>query len=158
MSNFYKLFGVSEDFDRFQTSYILPRIVLAIIRLIIALYIFSALIYKLCHDDAKNRQQSFSYFTNLTYWGLGFYFLASAFHGVRKTPQEWPRPLRLLHSLFYTTIINYPLLVTIVYWTLLAPDSGPFTSPYFAWSNVCPSYLSPRPVRADWECRSRSMR
>ncbi|KAF8253046.1 hypothetical protein K440DRAFT_535035 [Wilcoxina mikolae CBS 423.85] len=145
MPSVYTLFNVPTPFDphnRFQTSYILPPSILFFIRALIGIYIFAALIYKLSYDDAKDRDQHFSYFTNLTYWGLGFYFITSAFHtgvyakkGVASL-ETWKKPLQLAHTVFYTTVINFPLLVTIVYWAILAPDEQPFLSPYFAWSNV----------------------
>ncbi|KAF8540375.1 hypothetical protein BDD12DRAFT_917070 [Trichophaea hybrida] len=145
MPSIYTLFNVPTPFDpynRFQTSYILPPSILFFIRALIGIYIFTALIYKLSHDDTINREQSFSYFTNLTYWGLGFYFITSAFHtgvyakkGVAPLG-TWKKPLQLAHTVYYTTVINFPLLVTIVYWSILAPAEKPFLSPYLAWSNI----------------------
>lgn len=149
-SRFYKLFHVDQPFDvtnRFQTSYILPPVVLAAIRLVISLYTFTTLIYRLAADDDKERDDYLCYFTNLSYWGLAFYFLVAAFHGFRyhrtgSAPlQRWPRILQLLHGVLYTTIVNYPLLVTIVYWVLLAPTDSPLATTFSAWSNVCPPKL-----------------
>lgn len=89
-------------------------------------------------DDVK---RSFSYFTILTYWGIAFYFLVAAIHtltyAIRGRPllDSFPRPLQALHSLFYTTIVTFPFLVTIVYWVLLYENPW-FTSEFLAWSNI----------------------
>lgn len=146
MSRFFALFHVDRPFDvtnRFQTSYILPPVVLAAIRLVVFLYIFTTLIYKLVATDDDGRADHLCYFTNLTYWGLCSYFLVAAFHGFQyhrtgTAPlQHWPPILQLLHGVLYTTIINYPVLVTIVYWVLLAPTDSPLATTFSAWSNVC---------------------
>ncbi|CUS10191.1 unnamed protein product [Tuber aestivum] len=144
-----KLLGVGSPFDptnRFQTSGILPPVVLGCTRLVIACYIFAALFYRIARssviDGSKSTRDSFSYFTNLTYWGLGCYFavasahtLAYAFRG-RAPLEKWPKVLQFLHSLLYTTVITFPFLVTVVYWIILAPDESPFDTRYSAWSNI----------------------
>lgn len=86
-------------------------------------------------------RHSFSYFTNLTYWGLAFYFFFSALHTVSYVRtgspllSRWPRPLQALHSFFYTTVVTFPVLVTVVFWAILY--SGPwFPVTFNAWSNV----------------------
>jgi hypothetical protein len=85
--------------------------------------------------------QSFSYFTVLTYWGIAFYFLFASIHTFtyarHGTPalNRWPRLLQVLHSFFYTTIVTFPFLVTIVFWAILYV--GPwYTREYDAWSNI----------------------
>ncbi|OLN84327.1 hypothetical protein CCHL11_05975 [Colletotrichum chlorophyti] len=85
--------------------------------------------------------RSFSYFTILTFWGLGFYFLVSAVHTFTYarsgTPllDRFPRFLQALHAFYYTTVVTYPFIVTIVYWGVLY--SGPWYSLQFeAWSNI----------------------
>jgi hypothetical protein len=46
-----------------------------------------------------------------------------------------PRPLQALHSFFYTTVVVYPFIVTIVYWVVIY--TGPWFPEAFAgWSNV----------------------
>jgi hypothetical protein len=77
----------------------------------------------------------------LTYWGIAFYFLFASFHTFTYarygTPalNRWPRLLQVLHSFFYTTIVTFPFLVTIVFWTILYV--GPwYTDKYDAWSNI----------------------
>jgi hypothetical protein len=86
-------------------------------------------------------QASFSFFTTLTYWGLGFYFLAAAIHtftyarsGVALL-DRFPRPLQALHAAFYTTVTVYPFVVTIVYWGVLFSGEW-FTEVFSGWSNV----------------------
>ncbi|PWW78782.1 hypothetical protein C7212DRAFT_273109 [Tuber magnatum] len=144
-----KLLGVGSPFDptnRFQTSSILSPAVLACTRLLIACYIFTALFYRIARsaliDGSQGTRDSFSYFTNLTYWGLGCYFAVAAAHTLhyalsgRAPLERWPKVLQFLHSLLYTTIITFPFLVTVVYWTILAPDESPFGTTYLAWSNI----------------------
>ncbi|KPI37229.1 uncharacterized protein AB675_1567 [Cyphellophora attinorum] len=83
---------------------------------------------------AEGIRQSFSYFTYITYWGLAFYFFFASLHSfsyARSTRhrtnstnttkptfllQRWPRSLQILHSIYYSTITCFPLLVTTVYW------------------------------------------
>ncbi|KAA8892927.1 hypothetical protein FN846DRAFT_595758 [Sphaerosporella brunnea] len=152
MSKFFKLFNVSTPFDgtnRFQTSYLFAPMVLAIIRLTISTYIFTTLVYRLVRAgiwSPADVRSHWSYFTNLTYWGQGFYFMFAGFHtfvyarkGIAPL-QKWPRILQLLHGVLYTTVCTYALVVTIVYWALIAPDSapgdGPFASVFSTWSNI----------------------
>lgn len=119
-----KFLGVGSPFDptnRFQTSSILSPAVLACARLLIACYIFAALFYRIARsaviDGSHATRNSFSYFTNLTYWGLGCYFAVAAVHTLvyafsgRAPLERWPKVLQFLHSLLYTTIIIFPLLV-----------------------------------------------
>ncbi|KAG0638375.1 hypothetical protein HOY80DRAFT_967841 [Tuber brumale] len=144
-----KLLGAGSPFDptnRFQTSSILPPVVLACTRLLIACYIFAALFYRIARSAVINgsheTRNSFSYFTNLTYWGLGCYFAVAAVHTFvyafrgRAPLGRWPKVLQFLHSLLYTTIITFPFLVTVVYWVILAPDENPFDTTYSAWNNI----------------------
>jgi len=77
----------------------------------------------------------------LTYWGLAFYFFFSALHtfSYLRTGSpllsRWPRPLQALHAFFYTTVVTFPILVTVVFWAILY--SGPwFPVAFDAWSNV----------------------
>lgn len=84
---------------------------------------------------------SFSYFTSLTFWGLGFYFLAAAFHTFTYASSgvalldKFPRPLQALHSALYTTIIVYPFVVTVVFWARLYSGTW-FPETFAGWSNV----------------------
>ncbi|RYP54008.1 hypothetical protein DL768_001158 [Monosporascus sp. mg162] len=100
-------------------------------------------------ERCGSTKASFSFFTVLTYWGIAFYLLVAAVHtatyarnATSRGPllARFPRPLQALHSLFYTTVITYPLLVTIVYWAVLYPTSfgaaGGFPNVYTAWGNA----------------------
>ncbi|PWN53572.1 hypothetical protein IE53DRAFT_144999 [Violaceomyces palustris] len=57
-------------------------------------------------------------------------------------PRSWlsstfPRPLQFFHTLLVSTISTFPLIVTIVFWTLLTGQgSEPFRSTYYAWDNI----------------------
>lgn len=146
MERLYRLAKVDSPFDpsnRFESSYILNAYVLAGYRLIISLYCFATLIFRLAYSSKSGEDagESFSYFTNITYWGLGFYFLFAGYHTFQyarygQAPlQRWPKILQFLHSLYYTTIVIFPFLVTAVYWALLAPPNW-FPDVYGAWSNI----------------------
>ena len=93
------------------------------------------------HSACHRAGDSFAYFTVLTYWGLAFYFLVAAIHtGVyaatgRPLLDRLPRPLQALHSLFYSTIVTFPFIVTIVFWAILYEDPW-FPRPFDAWRNV----------------------
>jgi hypothetical protein len=115
-------------------------------------------------------RDSFSYFTVLTYWGIAFYFLVSSVHTItyaisgRPLLDRFPRPLQALHALFYTSIVVYPFIVTIVYWGRLYSGTW-FTEEFGAWSNlsqhamnsvfalfeiVVPRTDTPQPVHMLW--------
>jgi hypothetical protein len=159
---------VESPFDRsnrFQTSYIFTPLALAILRLVLCLYTFTTLVYDLIHSaqvDHIDVGRHWSYFTNIAYWSIGFYFLFSSLHGfvyVRTGTApllRWPRFFQAAHGILYTTVTTFPILVytasiltgvvrfcmangyirTVVYWTLLAPDGDPLRSRFTAWVNV----------------------
>jgi len=148
MSKFYARLGVTTPFDplhTYTTSWLLPPLLLALIRSFLSLYAFCTIFtifgYNDSHHEAIDNRQWFSYFTNLTYVGLAFYFLFSAIHTWsywrtgKALLQSWPRPLQALHAVFYSTVVTFPFLVTIVYWGVL------YKNPWFpvvedAWSNI----------------------
>lgn len=156
MSRSYHHLGVDSPFDpthRYATSWLLPPLVLAIIRALFSLYAFVTIFTIFGYDDSHQlsykARQWFSYFTNLTYCGLAFYSLFSALHTFsyartgKAWLQRWPRPLQAAHAIFYTTIVTFPFLVTIVYWGVL------YKNPWFsdveeAWTTVRQSLLSHR--------------
>lgn len=144
------LFGVdptTDDKHHFETSWILPPAILAGLRGLISLYIFTSIFvfwgWFGTHNDHASIGHSFSYFTWLTYWGIGFYMLFATIHtafyartGHSVLLDRWPRAFRVLHSLLYVTITTYPFLVTVVFWVIL------FTPPWYkktftGWQNVC---------------------
>ena len=148
MPSFWALMGVDIPFDptaRFATSWLLPASALAACRLLFALYAFATQIVVYALSGDVSDRQSFSYFTVLGYWGLACYLLVAGLHSLSYARsggfargywlQRWPRALQAAHSLFYTTIVVFPIIVTIVYWTVLYRP--PFFPEMFnAWSNV----------------------
>jgi len=127
---------------RFSTSWLVKANTLFLLRAIISLYIFASIIAKLSYYGANEPTKTgpdFSYFTSITFWGLAFYFAFAALHSATywrtgsPALARWQVVLRALHSIFYSTITVYPILVTIVYWSLLY--SG-FNSKFNVWSNV----------------------
>ncbi|KAK5275063.1 hypothetical protein LTR40_013713, partial [Exophiala xenobiotica] len=135
---------VPTDIRPFTTSWLLPPLALSLLRLLFFTYCLATQltnwIYDGVHSSAHLIGQEFSYFTNLTYWGILFYSLVAGVHTLTYTLkggswlETWPRPLRALHSFFYTTIVTLPFLVTIVYWAVLY--DGPWFPVIFdGWSN-----------------------
>ncbi len=114
--------GPFDPTNRFETSWILPPGVLFGIRALISLYTFTTYFtifgWNGSHQLSRDSRQSFSYFTDLTYWGLAFYFAFSALHTgsywLTGTPllAHWPKTLQIAHSMFYATIVIYPWVVT----------------------------------------------
>lgn len=137
---------------KFVTSYIFPPWWLACIRLLFALYTLVASVFILVWESKQPGGRSildshFSYFTHLSYTGICAYFFASSVQTFAYAKnknrgkhleyplQHWPRILRYLHGLLFTTIVTFPILVTIVFWALLS-SSSTFATPYSAWSNI----------------------
>ncbi|KAK9416245.1 putative FAR-17a/AIG1-like protein [Seiridium unicorne] len=144
MFNIWFLSGVTAPFDssnRLITSAFMPPLVLGLIRLTFAVYGVAGIFIKLIIAKDESAGASFSYFSNITYWGITFYLLFSSFHGLAYALRgvyplaQWPKFLQALHLLLYSTIVNYPFIVTIVFWSL---QYGPekLASPYLAWSNI----------------------
>ncbi|KID72161.1 uncharacterized protein G6M90_00g027930 [Metarhizium brunneum] len=135
--------------NRFATSWLLPPWMLLACRALISVYIFTTLFFIMGYTCAHASlggcltvRRSFSYFTVITYWGLGFYFAAASVHtltymvrGGRPLLASFPRPLQALHSLFYTSIVTLPFLVTAVYWAVLYKAPW-FELPFDGWHNV----------------------
>jgi hypothetical protein len=106
---------------RFSTSWLVNAPTLFLIRAIISLYVFVSIITKLSYysvHELANDGKDFSYFTSLTFWGLAFYFAVSALHAItywwsgRPALARWGVVLQALHSILYSTITVYPLIVT----------------------------------------------
>ncbi|KAL8823779.1 MAG: hypothetical protein Q9191_005556 [Dirinaria sp. TL-2023a] len=148
MKSVYDLLGATKPFDpsyRFVTSWLLPPVALAIIRFLLSLYVFTTIFFTFgwydSHHQSITARQSFSYFTDLGYWGLAFYFLFSSLHTFsylrRGGPwlHRWPRPLQAAHAIFYTTIVTYPILITAVFWAILYKGHW-FPVIFNAWSNT----------------------
>jgi len=111
---------------RFSTSWLLPTPVLGGLRLLIALYIFTTIstvlgIVSIQWHDKADAGSQFTYFTVLTYWGLGFYFLVSGVHSLmtasrgKSLLQNTGRVYdiaRWLHAAFYASVTVFPFIVT----------------------------------------------
>ncbi|EMD70021.1 hypothetical protein GGP41_000176 [Bipolaris sorokiniana] len=131
------------DPTRFVTSWALPPSLLFGYRVLLALYAFTTLFtifgWNATHGRSEESRHSFSFFTVLTYWGLAFYYAFSAVHTASywltgtSFLARWPKPLQVAHSMFYSTIVVYPWIVTIVFWALLAAD---FPTTFSIWSNT----------------------
>lgn len=144
------LMGADPSQDRlhaFETSWLFSPFVLGCIRALLSLYSFTTIFFIFgwqgTHGQSVNSRRSFSYFTNLSYWGIAFYLLVAAIHsfvysrtGRSLFFEKTPRFLRALHSLLYTTVVVFPFVVTIVYWALLFNGTW-FPDVFNAWSNVC---------------------
>lgn len=144
----YEWFDVSAPFDpacRLVTSPFFSPLSLGALRVLFAVYSLVTTITVLVFESVRfhDSRSFFSYFTDLSYIGLVAYFWASGIQtiafvisGQKAYPlQKWPRILQLLHTLLYTTITIFPIIVTVVFWTLLA-SSSTFRTQYSAWSNV----------------------
>lgn len=144
----YSHLGVPHPFDptdRYTTSWLLSPRLLSACRLLISLYVFTTIFFIFgwdgSHQLAQSSRRSFSYFTDLTFWGLAFYFLVSGLHTWRYARaghswlRVWPRPLQAAHAVFYTTVVTFPFLVTIVYWSILYSGHW-FPVVFNSWSNV----------------------
>ncbi|TGZ82175.1 hypothetical protein EX30DRAFT_340064 [Ascodesmis nigricans] len=130
---------------RYFTSWLISPFALSLLRGIIALYVFVTLIYTLAYSSVNNPQRvgrHWSYFTNITNWSEAFYFLFAAGHGAwyarngRVPLEQWWKLLRFAHGLLYTTVLTFPILVTLVYWIILAPSDDVFTSRFETWNNI----------------------
>lgn len=136
--------GQWDPSNRFETSWLVSPYTLFFFRAFFSLYAFTTLFFILgwncTHGMCENSATTWSYFTTLTYWGLAFYFLVSSVHTFsyarwgKPLLDSWPRTLQLMHGAYYSSITSFPLLVTIVYWTLLY--SSWFTTDFAAWTNI----------------------
>ncbi|KAJ7184732.1 hypothetical protein C8R46DRAFT_1064935, partial [Mycena filopes] len=119
--------------------------VLAAIRLSVAAYTFVTLVFTIVWAIVVTKDAAgfFSYFTHLTYCGLCAYFLASgtqtalyARRGAKAYPlQRWATPWRFLHLALLSTITVFPILVSIVFWGVIA-DKSTFDNRYDAWNAI----------------------
>ena len=128
----------------FVTSWLLTPTLLALYRLVFALFGWTNLISGWIYDgirDPKDIGPQFSYFTDLTWWGITCYMTIGAAHTYVYSRKGytwldgWWRPLQALQSLFYTTVVVFPFIVTIVYWAVLY-DGPWFVASMEAFRNV----------------------
>ncbi|TFK26016.1 hypothetical protein FA15DRAFT_638287 [Coprinopsis marcescibilis] len=123
-------------------------LVLAVLRLILAVYTLLTLIIVL-QENVRRRpgQISFAFFTTLSFIGICAYLFASGVQtllyalksrqGASGYPlqQSWPRVLQALHVLLYTTVTTFPFIVTIFYWSVLSSPNI-FAETSRAWNNI----------------------
>ncbi|KIW33001.1 uncharacterized protein PV07_04506 [Cladophialophora immunda] len=165
-NNVYRLLGYTDPFDKnhtFVSSWALHPVIHGCLRVLLGLYVFTAIIYSYIwfsgnidiyhlHDvdeptyttviGSSAIGRSFSYFTYLSYYGQGFYFLVTAAHGFfyAKTGTSWlharfPPSLQVLHSLYYSMVTCFPILVTLTFWCTMYV--GPwYTVTFDAWANI----------------------
>ncbi|KAL8866981.1 MAG: hypothetical protein Q9174_005956 [Haloplaca sp. 1 TL-2023] len=142
------IFGAAQPFDpyhRYTTSWILPPILLAIVRVLLSIYAFTTVFFIFGWNGVRQRDDLnrhwFSFFTNLSYCGLAFYFLFSSLHTFsyvrngKSWIQNWHTSLQIAHAAFYTTIVTFPILVTVVYWALLYSGIW-FANDFQGWTNT----------------------
>ncbi|KAJ8093977.1 hypothetical protein PM082_009862 [Marasmius tenuissimus] len=153
-ATFKQLVGVHEPvFDpscKLVTSPFFSSTVLAVIRFLVGLYAVTTLVIMLVSDGVGKGQagENFSFFTTLTYIGICAYywaaFVQTACYELERRKkggrvgyplQRWPKFLQSLHLILGTTIITYPIIVTVVFWALLA-NSETLGSPMKIWRNV----------------------
>jgi len=111
----------------------------------VATYTFVTLVFSIVWGIVVTKDAAgfFSYFTHLTYCGICGYFFAAGFqtalyarHGQKAYPlQRWAKPWRFLHLLLLSTITAFPILVSIVFWGVIA-DASTFDNRYDAWSAI----------------------
>jgi hypothetical protein len=149
MPRFLVLFGADPDLDSlhpYETSWLLSPGLFAGLRALIGAYLWATIIviysWDSAHGETKTNKESFSYFTFLNLWGMAFYFLVAFVHTIlyARTGRSVifnriPRFFRALHSFFYTCNTTFPILVLIVYWSILYSNPW-FPEVFTAWQNV----------------------
>jgi len=104
--------------ERHHTSWLLAPLPFALLRALLSLFILLVRIIVLALESTEAKAHDTSYFTNLTYWGLGFYFAFAALHSAsyarngRIWLESWPEWLRWADSALYATVTVYPFVVT----------------------------------------------
>ncbi|EEP81900.1 predicted protein [Uncinocarpus reesii 1704] len=121
--SFNTLMGADHSNDSlffFETSWLFTPFVFAALRGLVAFYTFFTIFFifgwRGTHGDNISNKQSFSYFTNLTYWGIAFYFLVASLHTFvyaargRSVSQHAMPPLFSLFEIIFSTAPNSPVL------------------------------------------------
>lgn len=146
----------------FFSSWLLPPLALALLRAVLSIYCFTTIFYSFgwfAHNidvfhlkdinlpeitfslGASAIGKSFSYFTYLSYWGQAFYFAVSSMHTLvywrtgRTWLERWPRWLQVAHSVFYTSVVCFPAMVSAIYWCSMFVDKW-YTLDFDQWSNT----------------------
>ncbi|OAT08914.1 hypothetical protein BDBG_04509 [Blastomyces gilchristii SLH14081] len=136
----------NDPLHHFETSWLFYPLVFGILRLTIFFYCILTAVISFAVEGASGHAiddaRSFSYFTSLSFLGVLVYFLVAGIHTVLYARQgrsvlfdKWPRWLRALHSLLYTTIVCYPFVVVAIYWSLLY-KAGSVQSQLWVWGNI----------------------
>ncbi|EQL29267.1 hypothetical protein BDFG_08076 [Blastomyces dermatitidis ATCC 26199] len=136
----------NDPLHHFETSWLFYPLVFGILRLTIFFYCILTAVISFAVEGASGHAiddaRSFSYFTSLSFLGVLVYFLVAGIHTVLYARQgrsvlfdKWPRWLRALHSLLYTTIVCYPFVVVAIYWSLLY-KAGSVQSQLGVWGNI----------------------
>ncbi|GJJ75550.1 hypothetical protein EMPS_07908 [Entomortierella parvispora] len=122
--------------NRIVTSNLVSPKVLAAVRFVELLYVSAAMIS--VWATASSAGEYFRYFTNLTYFGLFSYLLAStiwSFGYLRQPVSERAQWVKLgnpwwgrAHWLLYSTVATYSIVVPIVFWTLLTAGMSSWSS------------------------------
>ncbi|KAJ7290378.1 hypothetical protein C8J57DRAFT_1114412 [Mycena rebaudengoi] len=154
MKSISALLSLDGPFDgrhQLVTSPFFSARVLATLRLAVAFYTLVTLVFSIVWGAVVEKDVAgyFSYFTHLTYFGICGYFFAAGFqtalyarHGEKAYPlQKWPKALRFLHLALLSTVNAYPILVSIVFWGLLA-SAQTFSNRYDAWSAISTHLLN----------------
>ncbi|KAF4555994.1 Hypothetical protein D9617_2g059610 [Elsinoe fawcettii] len=162
ISRSYRRTTSTPHFVRHITSWFLPPLALACIRALFSVYIFATILttigLQLGSNNARAAQVSFSFFTVLTWYGLGFYSAVSAIHGFIYSARGraglasnsgsiydaeagqvdraggFKGVLRWAHGWYYATVTTFPFIVTAVFWGLLA--NGALYDTFSTWNNI----------------------
>ncbi|KLJ05894.1 hypothetical protein EMPG_10676 [Blastomyces silverae] len=135
-----------DSLHHFETSWLFRPVLFGILRLTIFFYCLLTIIITFALESARgnglDNGRFFSYFTSLSFLGVLFYFLVAGIHTLLYARQgrsvlldKWPRWLRALHSLFYTTIVCFPFVVMAIYWALLYKE-GSVQPQFQVWGNI----------------------
>lgn len=132
-------FGLDTPFDEqplLVTSPLFSPLVLALVRLLVAIYTTTVLVFGLVDSATRSNDAStyLTYFTRLSYIGICAYFWAATTQTLsfalrqrqRKSGyalQSWPKILQFLHLYLTSSILTLPIIVTVVYWVLLTPSN-----------------------------------
>ncbi|TFK26014.1 hypothetical protein FA15DRAFT_315263 [Coprinopsis marcescibilis] len=122
----------------------------AAIRLVTAVYALITLILALERNRRLDPEYFlFAYFTNLSFTGITAYLFAAGFQTLfyafrwRRNgagagyplQQSWPRILQALHVLLYATVVTFPIIITVFYWSVL-DSSQALSTPRSAWNGI----------------------
>ncbi|ORY85495.1 hypothetical protein BCR37DRAFT_391273 [Protomyces lactucae-debilis] len=127
---------------RYFTSALCKPATLAKCRLAIGLYASLVVLIDIIHTQVtQGLAMWFSYYTHISYVALSAYFLFAGVHtaryaqfGMTRGLPCWPRLLQVLHMVLQHTVCAGAMLVTIVYWAVLAGDMD--KSAYPLWVNI----------------------